>query len=747
MFDGELSDAAYKEIMRVPDYDLRKPVVIEKYPTSIRFLCTHNKLENGIDIFKFKKQLCEYTLNHKVNKWFVSRQYMILKENRVASIPRFYLKYLVDYIRGCGGIVDIREVFTPKGRDVKFKINDWWVPRENQIEPIAFLANTNNSAKFSMRALPLATGVGKEQPIDSKIKTPTGWVCMGDANIGNEVVTPCGATAVITDVFPQGIKPVYRITFEDGRRAECGLDHLWKVTDGIDWSIVTTKEIIDKLKNNRVLHIPLIVPQHNTETTSKQKALKRLFATLIKQSNKNYHSHYSEDDTIIKIKYETIDDVFGLFVQKLVRSLGGKCTLTKIHTLTTTVDIVYYKKRDISHTLKIDSVDYIGEKECKCIMIDHPDRLYITDNHIATHNSFCAVKATAIIGKVTMIIVGRLLEQWYEIIMTGRNNKPPQLMLSTDDLYVIRGADSLCTLIESTDYYPSIILASIQTLRNYVVADKYPYNELLPFSKMVEKFGIGHKIIDESHEHFATIVDIDLHSNIAINTYLSATFLRGDRQSKAIYEKVFPPIIMYEVGELKKYVDIYYYSYTLGYIKENRVVRFRYGYSQSRYEGVILADNELTTVFMNLLNNCVVMHYFNTRRPLQKCLILANTVSMCDRILLYFKEKYPDEVVLPYYSDSGDENLIDGVSIIVSTVKKGGTGLDTDKLKTTINTTSIGSEVAPIQILGRLRELVNDTPIYIAMYNRTLDAHMRHYRFCAPIYKQRSVNYFEFALN
>lgn len=747
MFSGELNASAYKEIMKAPEYNLRKPVVIEKYPTSIRFLCIQNKLENGLDIFRFKKQLCEYSLNHKLNKWFVSRQYMILKENNVASIPRFYLKYFVDYIRSMGGIVDIRDAFTPQGRNIQFKVNEWWSPRENQIEPIAFLANTNDSARFSMRALPLATGVGKEQPVDSNIKTPTGWIRMGDIQIGDEVVTPHGATTIVTDVFPQGIKPVYRITFEDGRQAECGLSHLWKVTDGTNWFVITTEEIMDKLENNIALSIPLLIPPNTENIINTKNSIIRLLKVMKKQCDKNYHSFYSENNNCIIVQIEMIDDKFAMHICELIRSLGGKCSVTKTRTLTSTVLITYYKQSSTSNTLKIKSVDYIGEKICKCIMVAHPDRLYITDNYVTTHNSFCAVKATAIIGKVTIIIVGRLLEQWYEIIMTGRNGKPPQLVLSNEDLYVIRGADSLCSLLESTDYYPSIILASIQTLRNYVVADKYPYNELLPFSKMVDKFGIGHKIIDESHEHFATIVDIDLHANIAINTYLSATFLRGDRQSKAIYEKVFPPIIMYEVGEVKKYVDIYYYSYSLGYIKESSVVKFRYGYSQSRYEGVILKNIDLINSFMSLLNNCVIMHYFNTRKPLQKCLILANTTSMCDYILNYFKEKYPNEVVLPYYGDNGDENLIDGVSIIVSTVKKGGTGMDTDKLKVAINTTSIGSEVAPIQILGRLRELVNDTPIYVAMYNRTLDSHMRHYRFCSPIYKKRGNNYFEYNLN
>jgi hypothetical protein len=35
----------------------------------------------------------------------------------------------------------------------------------------------------------------------------------------------------------------------------------------------------------------------------------------------------------------------------------------------------------------IKSIEYVGQKEAKCILIDHPDHLYITDDFIVTHNT------------------------------------------------------------------------------------------------------------------------------------------------------------------------------------------------------------------------------------------------------------------------------------------------------------------------------------------------------------------------
>ena len=40
-------------------------------------------------------------------------------------------------------------------------------------------------------------------------------------------------------------------------------------------------------------------------------------------------------------------------------------------------------------TRGIESIEYIGEEECQCIMIDDPCHLYITDDYIITHNTTC----------------------------------------------------------------------------------------------------------------------------------------------------------------------------------------------------------------------------------------------------------------------------------------------------------------------------------------------------------------------
>lgn len=96
----------------------------------------------------------------------------------------------------------------------------------------------------------ISNGVGKAQPLYCKIKTPNGWVSMKDVAVDDIISTPDGGTARVVGVYPQGNRPVFRITFEDGRHTDADADHLWKVFSH-RWGrrgdrgekILTTKEL------------------------------------------------------------------------------------------------------------------------------------------------------------------------------------------------------------------------------------------------------------------------------------------------------------------------------------------------------------------------------------------------------------------------------------------------------------------------------------------------------------------------
>ena len=94
-----------------------------------------------------------------------------------------------------------------------------------------------------------ATGLGKAQPADEPVLTPSGWVPIGDLAVGDLVVGSDGQPTAVVGVFPQGERPVVRVEFSDGAWTRCDPEHLWAVRDKYDvyrnrpWRVLPTNEL------------------------------------------------------------------------------------------------------------------------------------------------------------------------------------------------------------------------------------------------------------------------------------------------------------------------------------------------------------------------------------------------------------------------------------------------------------------------------------------------------------------------
>jgi replicative DNA helicase len=72
-------------------------------------------------------------------------------------------------------------------------------------------------------------GMGKAQPHDAKVHTPSGWRLMGDLRVGDALSSVDGAPSQVVGVFEQGVKPVFRVTLSDGSTTRACAEHLWQV--------------------------------------------------------------------------------------------------------------------------------------------------------------------------------------------------------------------------------------------------------------------------------------------------------------------------------------------------------------------------------------------------------------------------------------------------------------------------------------------------------------------------------------
>lgn len=94
-------------------------------------------------------------------------------------------------------------------------------------------------------------GSGKASPLTTILQTPTGPITMRDIRVGDRVIGQNGKPTIVRGVYPQGVKPVYQVTFRDGSVAECCGDHLWQVRRasdirrGIAPRVMTARDILD----------------------------------------------------------------------------------------------------------------------------------------------------------------------------------------------------------------------------------------------------------------------------------------------------------------------------------------------------------------------------------------------------------------------------------------------------------------------------------------------------------------------
>ena len=89
--------------------------------------------------------------------------------------------------------------------------------------------NTAGLQPGDLIVLAARPSMGKAQPLDAQVRTRTGWKRMGELEVGDALASVDGRPSIVTGLFPQGEKQVHRVTFSDGRSAECCDEHLWKV--------------------------------------------------------------------------------------------------------------------------------------------------------------------------------------------------------------------------------------------------------------------------------------------------------------------------------------------------------------------------------------------------------------------------------------------------------------------------------------------------------------------------------------
>ena len=149
------------------------------------------------------------------------------------------------------------------------------------------------------------------------------------------------------------------------------------------------------------------------------------------------------------------------------------------------------RKQDITnysyqyqHTLRlqISSIKKVSTEEVKCIMIDHPDHLYITDNYVVTHNT------------ITTATLSKICEKYGRTITIVPNK---DLVVQTEEDFINCGLDVGVYFGDRKDLGKTHTICTWQSLN---ILDKKSLNateedEILTLAEMLD--GVQTVMVDE----------------------------------------------------------------------------------------------------------------------------------------------------------------------------------------------------------------------------------------------------------
>lgn len=750
----------------------------------------------------------------------------------------------------CGYLIDDGKLYLPRGTHIgKIEaITGAKVTYNRESDPVSKMSRKHysiydprnkvqeESIKFlqgpeHQLALNLATGVGKGEPYNRKIPTPTpqGWTRMGDLKVGDKVFGKDGLPTTILKIFELGEKEIFKIQFNDGRYALCTDEHLWDVKSYKEGVYRTRKtidlyhEYIDNgAKENLFFkkYIPVNecvqypkqnVPIHpwilglfigngclceqaltiSSGTEEIPERIAKLYKWRYKRSSLKNYSYVFYDDNNKRIStkeffknlpemvgkqsynkyipdiylyndYETrIQLLQGLMdtdgsisynegryhttysscsrklleqiqqllfmngfrgniindkrVEKYRNGYHGKIIFNipnnrkhELFTLSYKSILAnkakYTSQRDIYNDLRIESISIVDKQLSRCIMVDNSDHLYLTQDYIVTHNTFCVAYAITELQEKALIITPNesLKQQWISTFSKMFDYR-------SKDLINIAGSNIIDAFMEDLIDEAEIYFVNHQTLRSYLTSTNG-----YALHKFFKKLNTGIKVYDESHMEFMNILLTDFFSNTNRTWYLTATFDRSDKTESVCFKRAFNSVIAY--GEMqsqeivRKHVIYHVVNINSRISPKDRAKIIGYsGMTSASYGKYAFLEDENNTAY-----NAILEILKKIKNVEGKILIFVPLIEAVDEVVKKLRKDYPDKSVGAYHSKitKDEKESVEKKDIIVSTIKSLGTGKDIKGLRCVICAEPVASKVIIQQVIGRLRPYADDKDTY-----------------------------------
>lgn len=209
------------------------------------------------------------------------------------------------------------------------------------------------------------SGTGKALALSARLLASDGWIRMGDIKEGDRLIDPAdGSECSVTAVYPQGVRQMYRVHFNDGTRVDCDIDHLWRVRLRGDWK---TAPLAHLTRETGRIEIPVMATIASREETERLSFLLET-GEVTDCASPDFSFHYTGP--------------LAPEVVELIRKSGG---------------IAKEMDDQVCFTLTgarkfVQAIIPVHCEEAQCIRVDSHERTYITDGFTVTHNTMLATQ-------------------------------------------------------------------------------------------------------------------------------------------------------------------------------------------------------------------------------------------------------------------------------------------------------------------------------------------------------------------
>lgn len=246
------------------------------------------------------------------------------------------------------------------------------------------------AARLDKKGLVLGSArqIGKDLDNNCKIYTEKGPKRIGDAQVGDKIYDDSGYLTTITGVFPQGIRPIYRLIFTDDRVIHSGEDHLWRVYNynTKEYEVLKLKELLTKNIRDYGVQMckPVQYPEKKLEKSIEDYAYEISHLKVEKIPEEILYSSVNHRRMLVnklftRSYFVSRSPQILKDVASLVRSLGLCCVLDlKLRQVYMTDEI---------KVCPIKEIKFDRHAPTTCISVDNESKLFLTDDYTVTHNT------------------------------------------------------------------------------------------------------------------------------------------------------------------------------------------------------------------------------------------------------------------------------------------------------------------------------------------------------------------------